>query len=279
DMAVEIIGRDEELDSLSAFLDGQAGVGAAFVLEGEAGIGKSTLWRAGVEAAHGRGLRVPLSRPAEAGRGLTHAGPGGLFGNVLESVLPALPLPRRHALEVALLLDEDPHGFDPRTLGVAVRSALEILADDGPIVLAIDDVQWLDPSSASALAFALRRLDERVILLLLAPPLGASGHTPRLESAVPAARAERPHVRPPLRLGAVHELVQVQTGRPLSRPTLLRAHETSGGNPSSALELVRALDRDVAPAQPLPVPETLDGLMRARLNELPAATRESLLLA
>src|SRR5262249_47748735 len=117
DMAVEIIGRDEELDSLSAFLDGQAGVGAAFVLEGEGGIGKSTLWRAGVEAAHARGLRVLLSRPAEAERGLTHAGLGDLFENVLESVLPALPLPRRHALEVALLLDEDPHGFDPRTLG------------------------------------------------------------------------------------------------------------------------------------------------------------------
>jgi DNA-binding CsgD family transcriptional regulator len=278
DMAVEIIGRDEELDSLSAFLDGQAGVGAAFVLEGEAGIGKSTLWRAGVEAAHARGLRVLLSRPAEAERGLTHAGLGDLFENVLESVLPALPLPRRHALEVALLLDEDPHGFDPRTLGVAVRSALEILADDGPIVLAIDDVQWLDPSSASALAFALRRLDERLILLLLARRLGESANTPGIEPAIRADRVQRLHVGP-LSLGAVHQLVQVQLGRTLSRPTLVRVHETSGGNPFYALELVRALDRDVDPTQPLPVPETLDGLMRARLNELPAATRESLLLA
>ena len=93
-------------------------------------------------------------------------------------MLPALPTPRRHALEVALLVEEDPEGFDPRTLGVAVRSALEVLVAEGPVVLAIDDVQWLDPSSTSALAFALRRFDE-----------------PRFSSCSPVASAKVPRRR------------------------------------------------------------------------------------
>jgi DNA-binding CsgD family transcriptional regulator len=223
-------------------------------------------------------LRVLLSRPAEAERGLTHAGLGDLFENVLESVLPALPAPRRHALEVALLVEEDPHGFDPRTLGVAVRSALEVLAAEGPVVLAIDDVQWLDPSSASALAFAVRRLDEWSILLLLARRLGESAETQDLEQAISADRVERLHVGP-LSLGATHQLLQAHLALPLARPTLLRVHETSGGNPFYVLELARALGAEVDPTQPLRVPESLEGLVRARLDKLPPATRESLLLA
>jgi DNA-binding CsgD family transcriptional regulator len=277
-MAVDIVGREVELASVHAFLERQVEGPVALVLEGEAGIGKSTLWLAGVEAARERGFRVLVSRPAEAERGLTHAGLGDLFENVLESVLPALPAPRRHALEVALLVEGDPDGFDPRTLGVAVRSALQVLAAEGPVVLAIDDVQWLDPSSASALAFALRRLDEKSMLLLLSRRLGEGVQTPDLERAIPADRVERLHFGA-LSLGAIHQLLQEHLELKLPRPTLLRVHETSGGNPFYALELARALGTDVDPTQSLRVPETLEGLVRARLDELPPATRASLLLA
>ena len=277
-MAVDIVGREVELASIHAFLERPAEGQVALGLEGEAGIGKSTLWLAGVEAARERRLRVLVSRPAEAERGLTHAGLGDLFENVLESVLPALPAPRRRALEVALLVEDDPDGFDPRTLSVAVRSALEVLAAEGPVVLAIDDVQWLDPSSASALAFALRRLEDRSILLLLARRLGERAETPDLEPAIPADRVERLHVGP-LSLGAIHQLLQAHLTLTLARPTLLRVHETSGGNPFYALELARALGTDVDPTQPLRVPESLEGLVRARVDQLPRATQESLLLA
>jgi DNA-binding CsgD family transcriptional regulator len=277
-MAVDIVGREVEFASIHAFLQRPAEGPVALVLEGEAGIGKSTLWLTGVEAARERGFRVLVSRPAEAERGLAHAGLGDLFENVLESVLPALPAPRRHALEVALLVEEDPGGFDPRTLGVAVRSALEVLAADGPVVLAIDDAQWLDPSSASALAFALRRLGDRSILLLLARRLGERTETLDLESAIRDDRVERLRVGP-LSLGAIHQLLQAHLALTLARPTLLRVHETSGGNPFYALELVRALGADVGPTQPLRVPESLEGLVRARVDKLPRATQESLLLA
>jgi DNA-binding CsgD family transcriptional regulator len=277
-MAVDIVGREVEVASVHAFLERPAEGPVALVLEGEAGIGKSTLWLAGVEAARQRGLRVLVSRPAEAERGLAHAGLGDLLENVLESVLPVLPAPRRHALEVALLVEEDPDGLDSRTLGVAVRSALEVLAAEGPVVLAIDDVQWLDPSSASALAFALRRLEERSILLLLARRLGERVETPDLEQAIHADRVDRLHLGP-LSLGAIHQLLQAQLALTLARPTLLRVHETSGGNPFYAIELARALGVDVGPTRPLRVPESLEGLVRARVDKLPRATQESLLLA
>jgi len=271
-------GQGGRAASIHAFLERPAEGAVALVLEGEAGIGKSTLWLAGVEATRERGFRVLISRPTEAERGLIHAGLGDLFENVLESVLPALPAPRRHALQVALLVEEDPDGFDPRALGVAVRSALEVLASEGPVVVAIDDVQWLDPSSASALAFALRRLDDRSILLLLARRLGERAETPDLELAIPGGRVERLPVDP-LSLGAIHQILQAHLALTLARLTLLRVHETSGGNPFYALELARALGVDVDPTQPLRIPESLEGLVRARVDKLPRATQDSLLLA
>jgi DNA-binding CsgD family transcriptional regulator/tetratricopeptide (TPR) repeat protein len=277
-MTIETVGRQAELASLHSFLDRVAEGPLALVLEGEAGIGKSTLWLEVVGVARARGFRVLMSRPAEAERRLTHASLGDLFESVLESVLPALPAPRRHALEVALLVEEASPDFDPRTLGVAVRSGLEVLAADGPVVLAIDDDQWLDPSSASALAFALRRLDASAILLLLTRRLGERAETSDLERALPTDRVERLHVGP-LSLGAIHHLLQAHLALTLTRPTLLRVHETSGGNPFYALELARTVGADVDPAQPLRVPKSLDELVRARLDKLPPATRESLLLA
>ena len=71
-MAVEVVGRDEDLSSLNAFLDPRPAAQGplAIALEGEAGIGKSTLWSAAVDAARERGLRVLSSRPAESERGL-----------------------------------------------------------------------------------------------------------------------------------------------------------------------------------------------------------------
>jgi DNA-binding CsgD family transcriptional regulator len=275
--ADEIVGREAELGSIQAVLERSAAGLSVLVLEGGAGIGKSTLWLAGVETARERGLRVLSSRPAEAERGLAYAGLGDLFESVLDSVLPALSTPRRRALEIALLIEEGTDSADPRTLGVAVRSALEVLAAEAPLALAVDDVQWLDPSSATALAFALRRLREQPILLLLAHRLDDGSNASELERGLDPERVQRLPVGP-LSLGGIDRLLQVHLGRTFARPTLLRVHETSGGNPFYALELARALSGDVDPTQPLPVPDTLEGLVRARLEHHTNATREGLLL-
>jgi DNA-binding CsgD family transcriptional regulator len=282
-MAVEVVGRDEELSSLHAFLDRRvAGQGPiAFALEGEAGIGKSTLWRAAVEEARGRGVRVLSSRPAESESALAYAGLGDLFEGVLDDVLPDLTAPRRRALEVALLV-EDAAGrpVDQRALGVAVRSALELLAAD-PLVLAIDDLQWLDASSASALGFALRRLPETNIVLLWTRRVGEREPASPVENALDPERIEHLRVGP-LSVGAIHRILRSLLDRAVPRPTLLRLHEVSGGNPFYALELARALGAGGAvhgPTQPLPVPARLEELVSARLDGFSGATREALVLA
>jgi DNA-binding CsgD family transcriptional regulator len=278
-MTPEIVGREEELTSLRTFIEPAEGGPAALVLEGEPGIGKSTLWLAGVDEVRERDFRVLSSRPAEAERGLAHAGLGDLFDGVLDDVLPELSPPRRRALEIALLVEEasgDP--VDRRALAVAVRSALQALSRHEPLVVAIDDVQWLDASSTSALAFALRRLDEADVRLLLARRLADGTKPSELESAFGVDKTRLLRIGP-LSVGALHRLLRDRLGKTFPRQTLLRIHERSGGNPFFALEVARAIEGEVDPLEPLPVPETLDELVRARVSGLPDATREALGIA
>ena len=274
----EVVGRDDHLASVYAFVD-EAEAGAALILEGEAGIGKSTLWFAGVEHARDRGLCVLSSRPAEAERGLAHVGLGDLFEDVLDEVLPALSPPRRRALEIALLMAEAPADpVDHRALAVAVRDALQLLSEAKPLLVAIDDIQWLDPSSSSALAFALRRLASSRVFLLLARRVTDGDQPSGTDHSLGARRIELLAVGP-LSVGAVHRLLRDRLGRSFARQTLLRIHERSEGNPFFALELAQALGADVDPLQPLPVPETLEELLRGRFTDIPVSTRKALGLA
>jgi DNA-binding CsgD family transcriptional regulator len=278
-IALEIVGRDEELASLYAFVEEAHAGPAALVLEGEAGIGKSTLWLAGVEHARRQGFRVLSSRPTEAERSLAHVGLGDLLEDVLDDALPALPAPRRRALEVAMLLEEaSGEAVDHRALAVAVRDVVQLLSEQEPILIAVDDVQWLDPSSSSAVAFALRRLAANDVLVLLARRLADGTQPSGIDPGLDTEQFERIPVGP-LSVGALHQFLHHRLGRSFARQTLVRIHERSGGNPFFALELAHVLDADVDPLEPLPVPETLEELLRARIAGLPAATREALALA
>jgi DNA-binding CsgD family transcriptional regulator len=150
------------------------------------------------------------------------------------------------------------------------------------VLLAVDDLQWLDVPSGELLAFALRRLvDERVQLLAavrLAPSVGVPFE---LDRALGDGRLRRLRLGP-LSLGALHELLRSRLELALARPTLVRLHATTGGNPFFALEVGRELVRqgvEPAPGQPLPVPDDLRDLLRDRLRRLPGSTRNVLLLA
>ena len=145
--------------AVAAFLDALPSGPCGLVLEGPAGIGKTTLWRAGAAQAAGRSYTVLSCRPAESEATLSFAALGDLLDGVLGQVLPRLPPPQRRALKVALLL-EDPGGSPPeqRAVAVAFLAVIRHLSELGPVVLAVDDLQWLDDPSARVLEFALRRL-------------------------------------------------------------------------------------------------------------------------
>ena len=241
-MVGSIIARQSELAALDDFLSGIADGPQALFFEGAAGIGKTRLWREGLERARARDMRVLATRPGGAEVQLAFAGIADLLHNVLDQVLGELPPPQRRALAIALLV-EDPDGAPPddRAVGAAFLAALRTVAADGPALLAVDDVQWLDAASERALEFALRRLDDEQLAVL-----GTIRVSP--EEAEPAGLLRSfPHERltrlplGPLSVGALYELIKARLDLQLSRSTLLRLHETSEGNPFYALELGRAL--------------------------------------
>src|SRR5215208_2999522 len=98
-----IVGRDEELAVLADFLAPEQEK-LALTIEGEAGVGKTTLWEAGLELARQREYEILACRPVESEARLSYAALGDLVDPVRESTLPALPRPQRAALEKALLL-------------------------------------------------------------------------------------------------------------------------------------------------------------------------------
>ena len=279
-MAGEIVGRDAELGRIRDFVDGAP---AALLLEGEAGIGKTTLWREGVRLAAERGAAVLSCRPASHETRLSFAGLADLVEPVLDELRADLPDPQRRALEVALLL-RDPRGPPPdeRAVGVALTSALRALAGRAPVLVAVDDVQWLDASTAAALTFAVRRLlEDGVVSLLAARRLGTEhGSRFRIEQALAADDVVSLRLEG-LSVGGLGRLLAHRLQITLPRPTVLRIHETSAGNPFYALELARAIvaHGDLRPLPGLlPIPASLDELLRERIDGLPGTTRRPLLL-
>jgi DNA-binding CsgD family transcriptional regulator len=281
-MPLDVIARGPELATVHAFLDPAQGP-RALVLEGEAGIGKSTLWSAGVAVAGQRFRHVLTSRPAETERSLANVVLGDLFGEIQAEVLAVLPGARRRAFEAALLAGEaDDTTIDPRALAAAALTALAALAAQGPVLLAVDDDQWADRSSVAALDFALRRLRGEPIRLLLARridggPAQASGLDRAVEAAAGPESRERLRVGP-LSIGAIQALLQQRLGFTMSRPNLVRLAEASGGNPFFALELARAQPAAGGPPTALVVPPSLQRLVAERLDQLDAETRRALLL-
>jgi DNA-binding CsgD family transcriptional regulator len=273
-MAVgELLGREQERAAIEGFLD-RSSVGAeSLLLEGEAGIGKTSLWREALRLAESRGIRVLACRAAEAEAKLSFSALADLLEPVPAEAFDALPGPQRRALDVALL-KADPDGAPPnqRAVATAFRSVLVGLAAS-PTLVAIDDAQWLDRSSAGAIEFAFRRCAAAPLGLLISRRTGSA--------ALEAALADAAQVDVgPLSLGAIHGLLKQRLNRSLPRPRLVRIHAASRGNPFYALEIAReAMRGALRPGEPLPVPRDLFALVRSRISRLSPPTRDALLVA
>ena len=281
----ELLGRDSEQAALRRLLDSAETGPAGLLFDGEAGIGKTALWREGIALARERGFRVLTCEAAPTETPLSFAALGDLLDEVPLSSRKRLPPPQRKALETSLLLIEPGDGkADHRAVSVAVLTLIRSLGAKSPILIAIDDVQWLDASSARVLAFVLRRLRGGPIGLLMTRRSDeASGGKPLLEldSGDELGRATESLTLGPLSLGAIRRLLTEHTGHRIPRAVLNQLYRATGGNPLYALELARLGFEDslAAPVQPIPVPEPLRALVTERLVALPEPTQETLLIA
>jgi DNA-binding CsgD family transcriptional regulator/tetratricopeptide (TPR) repeat protein len=286
------VGRGAEIAEISSFLSVNSAAPAALAITGVAGIGKTTVWKHVVHEVSPSSI-VLSCQPTSAERPLAFSALDDLFGNVAAEVLSMLPAPRRQAVETALCgpsqgsspADHPEAGGvlpDQQLLARGILEVLRILSGDSRIVLAIDDVQWLDPPSARVLEFCFRRLRSEPVSLVLSRH-GTGGSFPfRLDRVLPPDRLLRVQLGP-LSPGAIGGILRSQLGALLPRYTFTRLHEACGGNPFYALESARTLTshpRIPCTNEPISIPPSLIDLVRGRVRGLtPDARQVSRLIA
>ncbi len=220
-----------------------------------------------------------VARPAGVEASLSFAGLVDLFAHVDDAALDGLPAPQRRALAAALLREDPEDGrIDRRALATGTATALHELALGGPVLVAVDDAQWLDTATVEALSFALRRGTDARIGVLCSIRTDA-GRPDTFETALPEDRRANLVLRP-LTVAALHEVIRARLGRSLPRPTVVRIVERTEGNAFYALEIARELVRrgEDTPGE-LPVPASAQELVRLSVGRLPPETRDALLLA
>jgi ATP/maltotriose-dependent transcriptional regulator MalT len=273
-----VVSREVEARAIDDFLTSVSDEPSALVIEGEAGIGKTTLWLGGLTRARDRGFAVLSARPVAAESVLAYASLADLVGGLDSAVWDELAGPQRVAMDRLLFrVDADGAAVDQRAVAAGFLSAVEWQAEQSPVLLAVDDLQWLDPSSARVLAFAARRLSGHVGIL----------GTVRVEPGGPdASWLQLPHPDamrrisvPPMSLGGLHSVVTERLGMSLPRPTMVWIHEVSAGNPFYALELARTVDTARSMSGDAQLPGTLADLVRTRIGHLDPETKELLLAA
>ena len=272
----EVVGREAELAQLHAFLDADPGR-AAFLLVGGPGIGKTTLWENGVEAARQRGMRVLVARPSDAEARLAFSSLIDLFDGVASEELAGLPAPQLHALDVALLRAASA-GDAPEThaVGVGCLNALRAVA-----------ARDADPDRARRHPVARRLVGLRPHVRRAAArgrprsasswPAGQAPHPP-LELALDPRGVERLELGP-LSLGAIRRLLSDRLGLSVSRQLLRRIYDATLGNALFALEVGRKLVDEGPPGigEDLPVPDAVEDLLGLRVDRLPEGVRRLLL--
>ena len=283
--APDIVGRALEIAAVERFLAALStgdGGATALLIEGEAGVGKSLLWRSAIGIARARSMDVLECAPAAVEQALSFVALRDLLEDLSSESMERLPQPQRAALGAALLRSGADEAMDQGALGVALTAVLRARTEVGVTIVAIDDAQWLDAPTARTLAFAVRRLGAARVGFLLTRRLGEDASLYEdVESAL-AGRTQRIRLGP-IGFGALHRLLSVRTGHRFARPVVARIERASGGNPMTALEIARALlesgTADLGPDEEFPVPERLRDLLNARLARLSPAGQTALQFA
>ncbi|GAA0462425.1 LuxR family transcriptional regulator [Paractinoplanes deccanensis] len=257
-----MIGRKAEMSALTAALGFTEGI----VVEGGAGIGKTTLVAAVADAAQARGLRVLRCTGFESFAVFGYSG----LQELLPPLMPladALPGRQREALLVALGL-ADGSAPDPLLVNLALLGLLEEAAAETPVVVVADDAQWLDPSSLAALEFIATRLRDAPVTLLAAVRTG--------NPVLAGAGVRR------LRLGALSagESAELLSAAAPGLPGDLRERilAEAAGNPLALRELggeARHLDAGGS----LPITRRIERAFLGDLSSLPEPSRRLLLVA
>ncbi|MCV7100818.1 helix-turn-helix transcriptional regulator [Mycobacterium palustre] len=271
-MAQRIVSRQAEEQALADFFDSATRQPCALVIEGDAGIGKTTLWQDTLARARDRGFRVLTSRAAAAESVLAYTALADLVSDVDDPILADLPAPQQAALDAALLRRRDgTRDTDARAVAAAFVTVIDRLAAEVPVLVAIDDLQWLDTSSANVVSFAARRLPVGAAMVWTVRTGEAA---PRLQLASPDA-VRRIRLQP-LTVGELHQVLTLRLGGSPTRPALLRLHSVSGGNPFYALELAREIGTRRANTE-LGLPASLSDLVRTRIGRVGTGAKDVLL--
>ena len=271
----EAIGREDEVALARSFVRGETPE-RLLVIEGSPGVGKTTVWRAALDQAQAANLRILQARAAEAESHMGYAVLHDLLAGVELDGLE-LPGPQRAALDTALYRRDAPGSSPPQAVALGMTHALRGLNRLGPVLLALDDLQWVDDASAQVLAFALRRAGPDGVRLLASR---RSGTTTPVEQAV-----ARDHVRTigleGLSLGATRRMLVERLGIELPRRPLRLVHDLTLGNPLYALEIGRLLATRGIPAvgEMLEVPSSLEELLAIKVTASPGARRALLAVA
>src|SRR5918997_2987923 len=267
-----IFDREGELARIGQLLDGISERGAALLVRGEPGIGKSTLLAAASQRAEAAGMRVLRTTGVQSEARLPFAGLHQLVLPVLGHA-ENLPAPQRTALLAAFGMVEA-EVTDRFFVALALLELLSDVAEQAPVLVVAEDAHWLDRSTAGVLGFIARRVEHEPIVVLAASREGEE--SPINDAGLPT-----------LRLGGLddapaRELLDTHHGQlaPAVRGQLL---EQAGGNPLALVELPVLLGTDERAGRsrlpsPLPLTEHLERAFAAQAADLPSDTRKLLLL-
>lgn len=266
-----LFGRERELRVVEQLLGDVRERGSALLLKGDAGVGKTSILDAAKSLAAKRGMSVLAATGVQSETNLPFTGLYELLRPILDRA-QSLPGPQQNALRASFGLTE----ASSADLFLIALGALDLLADfasERPLLLVVDDAQWLDESSVNVLAFIARRLQSEPICLVV-----ASRDFPHARFADTVAELDVEA----LDEAAARALLQARNPE-LSTEIRERVLSESAGNPLALVELPKAIGSaprdETFPTRHLPLTTRLERSFASRISDLPLTTRRLLLVA